>query len=74
MNNVVAEIITIAKGIEGEGFENIETTAIQELIESHADELTIEELDELVTRSSETKMILKMKCLTLLDRNVTKNL
>jgi hypothetical protein len=55
MNDVVAEIITIAKGIEGEGFENMEMTDIQELIESHVDELTVEELDELVARSSENQ-------------------
>jgi hypothetical protein len=55
MNDMVAEIVTIAKGMEGEGFENIETTNIQELPESHADELTIEKLDELVTRSSENQ-------------------
>jgi hypothetical protein len=55
MNDVVAEIVTIAKGIEGEGFENTETTDIQELTESHSHKLTTEEFDESVTRSSENQ-------------------
>jgi hypothetical protein len=55
MNDVEAEIVTIAKGIEDKGFENIEMTDIQELIGSHADQLTIEELEKLVTRSSENQ-------------------
>jgi hypothetical protein len=55
MNYVVAKIITVPKGIEGKGFENTVMTDIQKLIESHADEITIEGLDELVTRTSENQ-------------------
>jgi hypothetical protein len=44
MDDVVADIITITKGVQGAGLKT-ETTDIQNLIiESHADELAIEEL------------------------------
>jgi hypothetical protein len=42
VNDIVAEIVTIAKGIEGEGSVNTDTTDVQELNESHTDQLTIE--------------------------------
>jgi hypothetical protein len=74
MNDVIAEIVIIAKGAEGEGFENMKTTDIQELVESHADELTIEELDELMAKSSENQNNPEDECLTLLDRNLTTNI
>jgi len=50
----VRRIVRVARDVGGEGFEDIQEEEVEELLQSHQEELTEEDLEEIICLSEES--------------------